>query len=187
MRIASIDFETANFSPVSACALGIALFDSGQLVASPYWLLKPPAGHDRFNAQWTRDIHGLSAQHVKDAPEFRQIAQEVISHLAKADVVVAHNAAFDMRVLRALFSHFEVEPPAFDYLCTCRIARKVWRTLPNHRLSTLVAHIGHRFQHHHAGSDAEAAGRVMLAMMNEASTEELPTLLQPHGITARSF
>lgn len=187
MRIVSIDFETANYSPVSACALGLAIFEANELVSAPYWLIKPPQGHDHFNAQWTRDIHGLSANHVRNAPGFQDIATEVVAHLVAADIVVAHNAAFDMRVLRALFQHFSRPTPTFNYLCTCRTARKVWSTLPNHRLSTLVTHIGHTFQHHHAGSDAEAAGRVLLAMTKPANTEELTSWLQALKITTRSF
>ena len=48
MKIVAIDFETANYSPLSACALGLAIFEDHKLVESPYWLIKPPKGHGWF-------------------------------------------------------------------------------------------------------------------------------------------
>ena len=94
MKIVAIDFETANHSPLSACALGLAIFESDggfsrssdseirlkpkphsfQLISSPYWLIKPPKGHGGF------DVH--------DKPEFSEIAPEVVTYLASADLVV---------------------------------------------------------------------------------------------------
>jgi len=63
----------------------------------------------------------------------------------------------------------------------------VWPELPNHQLSTLTAHIGHKFNHHHAQSDAEAAGRVLLAMMKQVNATTLSGLLQNTGIELGRF
>src|SRR5690554_2785698 len=41
MRFTCIDFETANSNYESVCAVGIALFEKGQLVDSKSWLVKP--------------------------------------------------------------------------------------------------------------------------------------------------
>ncbi len=165
MKIVAIDFETANRSPLSACALGIAIFEDDQLIASPYWLIKPPTGYGWFIEQWTQDIHGLTWFDVKDQPEFGQIAHEVLPHLTTADLVVAHNAPFDLRVLHALLYHFQIHASSFQHQCTLQLARQTWPHLPNHKLSTLAAHIGIELNHHHAQSDAIAAGLVMLAMI----------------------
>ena len=74
MKIVAIDFETANRSPLSACALGLAIFEDHELVESPYWLIKPPKGHGWFIEEWTEDIHGISWFDVRDKPEFSNIA-----------------------------------------------------------------------------------------------------------------
>ena len=164
MKIVAIDFETANHSPLSACALGLAVFENRELVASPCWLIKPPRGHGWFIEEWTEDIHGLSWSDVHDKPGFDGIAAEVLRHLESADLVVAHNARFDMRVLHSLLEHFQVPSRGFRHQCTLELARQAWPHLPNHRLSTLAAHLGIDLNHHHAQSDAIAAGRVMLAL-----------------------
>ena len=88
MKIVAIDFETANYNPLSACALGLAIFEDHQLVESPYWLIKPPKGHGWFIEEWTEDIHGIGWFDVCKKPEFAKIAQEVVIYLAAADLVV---------------------------------------------------------------------------------------------------
>ncbi len=187
MNIACIDFETANHSRVSICAASVAVFENDELVESPYWLVKPPKGHGFFLPDWTEDIHGLSWFDVQDAPEFTAIAPELQERLTKADIVVAHNAMFDMSVLKQTLEHFNLPSPDFQYLCTYRLAARIWPELPNHQLSTVAGHIGHEFQHHHAKSDAEAAGRVLLAIMKQVSAETLNELLEKADLESKRF
>jgi len=177
MTIVSIDFETANPSRVSICAAGMAVFVDGVLTESPYWLVRPPKGHGWF---WDSFIecHGLTHLDVLDAPEFSAIAPEFLARLARADLVVAHNAEFDIGHLRETLNHFGLACPPFNYLCACQLARRVWPELPNHKLSTLAALIGFDFRHHHAQADAEAAGQVMVAMMKQIGVTTLRELLE---------
>jgi DNA polymerase-3 subunit epsilon len=165
MKLVAIDFETANRSPLSACSLGLAIFEDQELIASPYWLIRPPKGHGWFIEEWTADLHGLSWFDVRDKPDFGTIAPEVIRHLESADLIVAHQASFDLGVLHALLEHFQIPAPTFAHQCTLQLARQTWPALPNHRLSTLATHLGLDLNHHHAQSDAIAAGRVMMAAM----------------------
>lgn len=177
MKIASIDFETANHSRASMCAASVAVFEDGVLVESPYWLVKPPKGHGWFLEEWTEEIHGISHLDVLHAPEFPQIAAEFLERLTSADIVIAHNARFDMDVLKQTLDHFHLPKPRFSHLCTCTLARRVWPELSNHRLNTIAAHIGHEFQHHHAQADAVAAGHVMLAAMRHMEAGTLEDLM----------
>ncbi len=213
MTIACLDFETANRNHTSACAVGLAIFDQKRskgvppmfsadsrpelpsndetgspydLVESPYWVVKPPKGHGWFREDFT-EIHGLTWFDVQDAPDFAGIATEVLEHLSKADIVIAHNASFDLSVLKQTLTHFGLACPAFDYLCTLGLARRLWPELPNHQLNTVAAHIRHEFNHHHAQSDAEAAGRVLLAMMKHADVNTPRELLQKAGMKPKHF
>jgi len=187
MKIACLDFETANQSRASLCAAGLAVFHDHELVESSHWLVRPPRGHGWFIPEWTETLHGLSWFDVKDAPEFAGIAVPLLERLATADLVIAHNAAFDMRVLRITLDHFQLPAPDFHYLCTLRLARKVWPDLPAHSLNALARHIGHDFQHHHARSDAEAAGRILLSMMADANVRSPADLLQKHNLQPQRF
>lgn len=120
-------------------------------------------------------------------PEFPVIAPEIISRLVQADIVIAHNASFDMSMLEKTLQHFQLPLPSFRYLCTCRLARTVWPELENHKLNTLAAHIGHSFQHHEAESDALAAGKVMLVIMKHMQAATLTELTGRTGIEAENF
>jgi DNA polymerase-3 subunit epsilon len=186
MTFACLDFETANYSRVSICAAGIAIFEGGNLTESPHWLVRPPKGHGYFREDFT-EIHGLTWFDIQDAPEFPAIAPELLARLTRSDIVIAHNAAFDIEHLRATLEHFGLACPEFDYLCTCNLARRVWPDLPSHSLGTLAAHIGHEFQHHHARADAEAAGHVLLAMMKHVSVRTPFELLEKAGVEAKRF
>jgi len=165
MKIVAIDFETANTSELSICSVGIAIFENNQLVDTYYSLIRPPKGYGWFRPDWITDCHGISHTDVHNAPEFPAVAPEIFTRLSAADVVVAHNAQFDMRVLRSTAAHFNLPCPAFDYLCTRYLAKRIWRNLENYQLHTVAAHIGHQFDHHQAQPDAEAAGRILLAVM----------------------
>lgn len=177
MKTVCIDFETANSKRSSACALGIAVIEGKEIIETREWLIHPHKGHGYFHPR-NVEIHGITWLDVKDAPEFDAVFAELAPKLEGA-VVVAHNAPFDMSVLRSLVELYQLSCPKFDTLCTCMLSRRLWPALENHRLDTLCEHIGHRFEHHQAGSDAEAAANVLLAMMREANTTS-PHMLAIH-------
>ena len=175
-KFVAIDFETANHSRVSICAAGLAVFEDGVLTESLYWLVKPPKGYGWFRDDFI-EVHGLTHLDVLNAPEFPAIAPEFLARVNRVEFVVAHNAEFDIGHLRETMDHFGLARPAFDYLCTCKLARRVWPELPNHRLDTVAAHIGIEFRHHHAQADAEAAGCVLLAMMKQMNVMTVVDLM----------
>ena len=164
MRFAALDFETANNSDASICAAGVAVFEDDEMVLTRQWLVRPPKGHGFFI--YTH-VHGLTWFDVHESPEFPEVAAKLLPILSSVDCVVAHNADFDLRKLRGTLSHFGLECPDWPYLCTCRLARRFWPGLPHYTLDALCKRIGHHFAHHDAREDAEACGRVLLAMMRD--------------------
>jgi hypothetical protein len=50
-----------------------------------------------------------------------------------------------------------------------------------------TANIGHEFHHHNARADAEAAGRVLLAIMKHVNTKTPFELLQKAGMMPKRF
>ncbi len=183
MTITSIDFETANYADSSIIATGVAVFEDGKLTESLYWLIRPPKGSGWFREDFTENCQGLTWFDVRNKPEFRAVAPELFARLAAADVVIAHNAEFDIRILRGTAGHFGLQCPEFEYLCTWRLSQKVWPDLPAHGLDAVAAHNGHEFQHHHAQADAEAAGRVMVRMMEHAGVKTARELAQATGVS----
>ena len=178
MNVACIDFETANSSPCSACSVGIALFDGAGELLARYEQFLLPHKYYRYFDPFNTVIHGIRAEDVAGSPEFPEAADEIFA-LLRGSLVVAHNAMFDMNVLYSLSQLYHIPLPELSYFCTCKGARRMWKQLPNHKLNTLCDFIGHRFEHHQAGADAEAAGKVFFAMLR-ASGKESPLELPDH-------
>ena len=186
MKIACIDFETANHSATSICAAGVAVFEDGELRQARHWLVKPPRGHDWFRPDFI-GIHGIRPADVRHAPEFPGIADEVLPLLLDADIVVAHNSAFDMKILHRTLEHYALGVPDFRFLCTVLLSRRVWPDLPTRSLGALAALLGHEFQHHNAREDAVAAGVVLLAMMRHGETSSPLDLAATVGLAPGSL
>ncbi len=160
MKIAVIDFETANYSRASACALGVAVIEDGAVTVRAETLIRPPASCGWFREDFIR-IHGITPDDVLDAPTFDAAFASFRPHLEGA-VLAAHNAPFDMGVLGALLGFYRI-PFACESLCTLRLARTAWPGLRSHNLAAVAAHLGIPLDHHHASSDAYAAARIVLA------------------------
>ena len=69
MRVLAIDFETANGNSASACAIGYALMDNGEIIRSDEILIKPHPSVGYFNYGNVK-IHGLTPDMVRFADEF---------------------------------------------------------------------------------------------------------------------
>jgi DNA polymerase III subunit epsilon len=154
----AIDFETATREPTSACAVGVAVVRGGRVVERKSWLVQPPFNEYEF---WNTNVHGIGPDDTELAPDFREIWFELQPMLAEGPLL-AHNAPFDMRVLRSLISSLELPAPAIRYACTVQLARKAFPKLPSHKLNVVCDHCGIALRHHDAASDAEACANVAL-------------------------
>ncbi|MQY04567.1 3'-5' exonuclease [Actinomadura macrotermitis] len=95
---AVVDCETNGFSPAKGDAmieLAIVLLDAGGDVVAEWESLLDSGG--AVGADW---VHGITAGMLAHAPGFAEVAGEIGRHLDRR-VVVAHNAEFDLRFLRA--------------------------------------------------------------------------------------
>src|SRR5690554_3987157 len=129
MRYVAIDFETANNELISACSVGLAKMEDGQLVDSYYSLISPASP---YFSPMNISIHGIRPEEVEGAPTFEEIWPEMLLFIGD-DLLIAHNASFDVGILRALLRHYNLPIPAIRYTCTVRISRKIWPEFPSHK------------------------------------------------------
>jgi DNA polymerase-3 subunit epsilon len=155
----AIDFETANSSSASACSVGLVKVRDGVVVDKVGWLIQPPAGHDEFS-EWNTRIHGIVASDVVGA--FGWAEQfDLIADFAGDDVFVAHNAGFDMGVIKSACAATGLTPPPWSYLCSLQVARKTY-ALDSYRLPLAAEAAGFTgFSHHDALADAEACAAIV--------------------------
>jgi DNA polymerase-3 subunit epsilon len=174
MRFAAIDFETASGAKASACSLGIAVVEGGEIVAHREWLIRPPS---MYFSPGNIEVHGITPEMVADAPEFDRLWPEMEREIG-GRTLVAHNAAFDMGVLRATLTHYDVWSEKMQFVCSVALARKCWPELRRHSLDALAREFGIEFRHHNAEEDAVAAAKVVLRAAEEYSAESVEVLME---------
>ena len=166
----AIDFETANSSPASACSVGLVRVRGGEVVAATGWLIQPPPGHDEFQ-EWNVRIHGIQPEHVLSASTWVDQFDRLCA-FAGADVLVAHNAGFDLNVLRRASEATGQLCPPYRSLCSLQVARRTYH-LESYRLPVAAMAAGFEdFHHHDALADAEACAAIVVhaARRHEAAT-----------------
>ncbi len=177
MNFVAIDFETANNDPASVCALGIVVVENGKITEKRYKLIRP--NNMKFNWHNIR-VHGIKPKDVENEPEFYRYWKSIKSYLKKGQII-AHNAAFDTAVLRAVLSKYNIEIPDFKYTCSVQIARRTWKGWKSYSLNSVADQLGFTFKHHHALEDSEMCANVVLEAskeLNVKSIEELNTCLE---------
>lgn len=157
----AVDFETANASPESACAVGVALVRNGTISHSFEKLIRPPTN---LFSEWNFRIHGIHWTHVQSEADFAHVWASVLPEIKSASFFVAHNAGFDQKVLAACCEHYGIEPPDKDFVCTIEVASTMWM-LESYELSRVCQFLSIPLVHHNARSDAEGSATILLKAM----------------------
>jgi DNA polymerase-3 subunit epsilon len=162
----TIDFETATGSRESAISIGLVKYRNFLPVSSYYSLIRPPRLYIRPDFT---ELHGLTVDDVKDAPDFGYIWKNEIKRFIGKTPLAAHNAAFDMGVLKAVLEYYELPVPELPYFCTLELARHTWTKLKSHALTALAKEFGIIYNAHNALDDALTCGKLvqMAAEENE--------------------
>ena len=87
--------------------------------------------------------------------------------------LVAHNASFDISVLRHTLDDYGIPYPELDYYCTRAISRALWPTLPSYGLELVSNYLGLPFTHHKVEGDALACATIVLSGCSEVGVADL--------------
>ena len=163
-RFVAFDVETPNGRCDRMSAIGITVIDDGIITDEYYSLVNPETYFDYFNTVLT----GISEDTVRDAPTFPEVWR-IIEPVMSEGLLVAHNAVFDLGVLRKCLSAYEIEwRPYARYLCTVQMGRKL---LPGmkHNLNVMCDHYGIPLDHHQAMSDSRACAKILMRYMEDGA------------------
>jgi len=174
MNFVAIDFETSNYSQDSACSVGLVKFINGEVSDTYYSLIRPPKLY--IIPKFT-DIHGLTVDDVKDAPKFKEIWDTAILPFIDGLPLAAHNASFDMGVLKAVLIKYKLVVPELSYFCTCNLARRTWPSLNSHALTALAKHFKIIYNAHNALDDALTCGKLVLMSAEKFGCANVENLL----------
>lgn len=149
----SIDFETANRSPLSAVSLGIAHFRGPRLLDVKEFRFRPIDG-GRFIFT---DLHGIKKEDVIDLPTFAEQWDDIKPHLDRRHLV-SHNFEFEEDILRSLLGEAGQRLTACKKSCTLKLARRFMRYESSYKLENLCGSYKIPYWHHQAAHDAISAG-----------------------------
>ncbi len=166
-RYVVFDVETPNRYNNRMSAIGISVVENGQIAEDFFSLVNPEQPFDPFNSALT----GISEETVLDAPTFPEVWTQ-IEPLLSSGVLVAHNASFDIGVLRKCLEAYEIEwRPYVKGLCTVNMGRSLLPGI-SHRLNDLCAYYGICLNHHQADSDSRACAEILLRYMEDGAAPE---------------
>jgi DNA polymerase-3 subunit epsilon len=163
MKIVAIDFETAA-GRAAACSVGVFVFGDTKTI-SEHHLINPEINDDEWDS-FAMTIHGISPSMVKKSANFKKVWERV-EEISKDAVLLAHNASFDMSVIRYSLQRYKVTPIPITYLFSSKKSKKVWPELPTTRLEYLAEMLGIDFQHHNAQEDAKASAMVLVESLSK--------------------
>lgn len=134
-RYIAFDVETPNRYNDRMSAIGITVVEDGRIVGEHYTPVNPETFFDDFNTRLT----GLDQDAVRGAPTFPELWQQ-IAPVFESGLLVAHNAVFDLGVLKKCLRDYEIPWRRYArYLCTVQMGR---RLLPGigHRLNEMCCY-----------------------------------------------
>ena len=166
-RYIAFDVETPNRLNHRMSAIGIAVAEDGAIVEEFYSLVDPETDFDPFNTWLT----GISEESVQDAPSCPELGPR-LEQLMSGGVLVAHNATFDLGVLRRCLDDYDIAwKKSVPYLCTVQMGRRI-RPGISHKLDGMSQYFGIELDHHHAGSDSRACAEILLRYLRMGAEEK---------------
>jgi DNA polymerase-3 subunit epsilon len=172
----AIDFETANEKRASACAVALVFFEDGRFSKEYEWFIRPPRHLDYFNP-FNTQIHGITSSDVVDKPRFHEI-WPAIHELLNNKLVAAHNASFDISVLRQLLDGYRLSYPDVEFIYTYNVARRTWDKQVSYSLKNIGNHLGYIFNHHNASDDARICGNILVEACTHHNCLSINELVQ---------
>ena len=176
MEFISIDFETANSSPASPCAVGLVRVSDGQIAETLsicyFDHLFQITGSTKETSGSTESSPRMSWMPLSGRKYSQNYCfSQMVCHFW---LTMPHST---WGVLRASAAAVSFDLPNLSYGCTLLMARKTYN-LESYRLNAVAYAIGHEeFAHHDALADADACARIALDMANRHEVDSLEDLL----------
>ncbi len=163
-RLAVVDFETTGMGPqqgARATEIGLVLIEGGEIVDRFSSLMHTGTEVPPFIERLT----GISNAMLDKAPGAREVMEQV-HELTRGCPVVAHNAGFDRGFWLAELLRAGIDASSTPFICTVKLARRLYPDAPNCKLGTLAAwqQLPDNGRAHRALADALTTAQLWLRM-----------------------
>lgn len=160
----AIDFETASEQRTTPISVGIVKIQNNELIFDQtfFSLINPRT--TIFN-QISIGKHGLTYEKVKDAPDFIELWNMVLKSMISENIVIVHQTATDISVIRKCIELYELDHVNFKYISTLEIAKNLKLDVNKFGMKELCNHYNIPYSDNHkSDEDAVALGRLFLEL-----------------------
>lgn len=162
MDFVALDLETADRRNEAPCSIALVLVQDGEIAKEQQFYIDPETEFNPFAIR----VHGITPQKVAGCPTFPDIWPQ-LSDILRKYPIVAHNAAFDIRVLEKAATRYGLSFVSPTVYCTLQLAMKNY-DLPSYSLDSLCRNFGITLdRHHNSLCDAEACAKLMIRYIDE--------------------
>ncbi|TCI91097.1 exonuclease domain-containing protein [Tenacibaculum sp. M341] len=167
---AILDIETTGgkFNEEGITEIAIYKFDGHEIVDQFISLINPEKEIQEFVVKLT----GINNKMLRNAPKFHEVAKRIVE-ITSDCILVAHNAAFDYRVLKNEFSRL-----GYDYfkntLCSVTLSKKLILDQPSYSLGKLCRNLGIAVaDRHRASGDAQATVKLFKLLLEKDTNKKI--------------
>lgn len=125
-------------------------------------------------------IHGLTEEMLRDAPRFREVADEIWDFI-DGHVIVAHNAVTaDVGPLLNAFDRIRFDRAKlrkFKFIDSLGLAKAIFPNFKSKGLAQLAGTFKLKLDHHNALADARVCGKLLTIMLHGTKTATVDDLL----------
>lgn len=169
-----IDFEIANSKMSSACSLGMIFVKDHQIIDEKYYLVHPPTMD--FDPKMV-NVHGIKAIDVLSAKNFKLVWEEIKKYFSY-NLIIAHNAQFDMSVLYSCLEEYSIEMPEFYFMDSIQISSKAINGKVGNSLKDRLSYFNIKLENHHnAKFDAEACANLVIKSLERLGKSNIHSFL----------
>jgi len=167
-RYIAFDVETPNRYNNRMSAIGISVIEDGRIADEFFSYVNPETSFDWFNINLT----GIDEYTVVDSPTFPDL-WERIEPVMSSGILVAHNAVFDLGVLKECLNDYGITwKDSVHYCCTAKMGRALLPDM-HHKLNELCDYYGIDLEHHQADSDSRACAEILLRYFRDGADEKM--------------
>lgn len=167
---AILDIETTGgqYNQEGITEIAIYKFDGHQIIDQFISLVNPEKPIQPFVVKLT----GINNAMLRSAPKFYEIAKRIIE-ITDGCIIVAHNAAFDYRILQTEFARLGYEYKR-ESLCTVKLSQKLIPGQKSYSLGKLVRSLGIPVSdRHRASGDAQATVKLFKLLLSKDSDKHI--------------
>ncbi|MFA6172126.1 MAG: 3'-5' exonuclease [Kiritimatiellales bacterium] len=176
----AFDTETTGFSPKNdrLVEIGAVRFrGDGEILAITNWLINPGMPIPFY----ATEVHGITSEMVTNAPVFAEV-WPAFTAFCKDNILLAHNATFDIGFLRAELDRAGMAQPALSVVDTLPLFRSWFPQAKSYSLEPLSLYLGIPDEtYHRAGADSFHLIRIFSAGMRTRQELKLQQLERAAG------